>query len=43
MPKIDVKDIKVGFWVGLGLFLFTTLASLLTRVWARTLGSHDGS
>jgi hypothetical protein len=43
MPKIDVKDVKLGFWIGLGLFLFTTLASLLTRVWAKTLESRDGS
>jgi hypothetical protein len=43
MPKIDVKDVKLGFWIGLGLFLFTTLASLLTRVWGKALESRDGS
>jgi hypothetical protein len=43
MPKIDVKDVKVGFWLGLGLFLFTTLVSLITRVWSKTLESRDGS
>lgn len=44
MAKIDYKEIQIGFWVGLGLFLFTTLAGLLTRVWAKTLGeARDGS
>lgn len=43
MPKIDVKDVKVGFWLGLGLFLFTTLVSLITRVWSKTLESRDDS
>lgn len=42
MPTIAVKDVKLGFWIGLGLFLFTTLASLLTRLWAKTLDSRNG-
>lgn len=38
MMKFDVKDVKLGFWIGLGLFLFTTLVSLLTRLWSKSLG-----
>lgn len=29
--KIDVKDIKMGFWLGAGLALFGLLLGLLTR------------
>lgn len=43
MPKIDVKDIKLGFWIGLGLFLFTLVAGLVTRVWASALDSRHGA
>jgi hypothetical protein len=41
--KMDVKDVKLGFWIGLGLFLFTTIVSLITRVWSRALEINDGS
>lgn len=39
--KIDFKDIKLGFWVGAGLALFSALMALLMRVISRA-GHRDG-
>lgn len=30
MAILDVKDIKLGFWIGAGLFLFSVILGLLT-------------
>ena len=30
MAILDVKDIKLGFWIGAGLFLFSIILGLLT-------------
>ena len=37
---IDVKDIKLGFWIGAGLALFTLVLTVLTRLANRTV--RDG-
>jgi hypothetical protein len=39
---IDVKDIKLGFWIGAGLALFSLLISLLTRLANRTVKRDGG-
>lgn len=28
--KIDSKDVKLGFWIGAGLFLFSIVAGIIT-------------
>lgn len=41
--KIDVKDIRMGFWFGVGFLLLSTLIGLITRVWAKaTDGAQRG-
>lgn len=43
MMKIDSKDIQMGFWLGVGFLLLTTLVGLITRVWAKAAdGMRDG-
>jgi len=39
--KIDVKDIKMGFWFAIGFTLFGLLVSLITRVWHRAAGAEN--
>jgi hypothetical protein len=36
--KIDSKDMKLGFWIGAGLFLFSIFAGIVTYLVNRARG-----
>jgi hypothetical protein len=38
MPNIDTHDIKMGFWIGAGIFLFTLLIGLASGVLGKVVG-----
>jgi hypothetical protein len=39
---IDVKDIKLGFWIGAGLALFSLIMGLLMSAVSRARGGDRG-
>lgn len=41
--KIDVKDIKLGFWIGAGLALFSLVLAMITRLWAKAVRGGDNA
>lgn len=46
--KFDIKDLRLGFWIGAGLFLFSAVLAILTWLVNKGTGGrgmgvkHDG-
>lgn len=39
MARIDTGDVKLGFWVAAGFFLFALIATLLVRLFGGLAGA----
>jgi len=40
--KIDIKDLKLGFWIGAGIALFSLVMTLLTWLTHRAVDRNAG-